>query len=163
MQPTELDNYAVKRFGMTLTDSILAVLALIACVIAIAMLFTQGQNMFGSGRLHDRAAQLAHEVADQIKNATNFKQNYESTLGASCDHKAKQSKTAANTIACWQDKVQEQLSNGTSRIYLDRSVKPAQYVIIVSWSEPSSGTASYLLRVTAPNATTKTDVNRVAN
>lgn len=163
MQPTELDNYSVKRFGMTLTDSILAVLALIACVIGIVILLANAQNMFGGGRLHDRAVKLAHEVADQIKNETNLKQNYESSLGANCNNKSQKIKTASNTIACWQDKVQQQLSNGTSRIYLDGSVKPAQYVIMVSWSEPSSGTASYILRITPPNPTAKTDVTRVAN
>ena len=161
MKSTEIDQYPVRRFGITLSESILVALLLVACAIGIGLLLTQVKNILGGGKLHTQAVQLANEIAEQIKNETN--QNYESTLGASCDGKTKQSTTTSNKVACWQDKVQQQLSNGSSKIYLDRTVQPAQYVIIVSWSEPSTGTASYILRVKLKNAIRESDAVRAAN
>ena len=161
MKSTEIDQYPVRRFGITLSESILVALLLVACAIGIGLLLTQVKNILGGGKLHTQAVQLANEIAEQIKNETN--QNYESTLGASCDGKTKQATTTSNKVACWQDKVQQQLSNGSSKIYLDRTIQPAQYVIIVSWSEPSTGTASYILRVKLKNAIRELDAVRAAN
>ena len=161
MKSTEIDQYPVRRFGITLSESILVALLLVACAIGIGLLLTQAKNILSGGKLHTQAVQLANEMAEQIKNETN--QNYESTLGASCDGKTKQSTTTSNKVACWQDKVQQQLSNGSSKIYLDRTIQPAQYVIIVSWSEPSTGTASYILRVKPKNAIRELDAVRAAN
>jgi hypothetical protein len=152
MKPSELEHLPVKRFGITLTDSTLVVLLLITCVVGMGVLLAQTQTMFGGGRLHDQAIQLADEMADQIKNENNPKQSHESTLGAKCDNTTKQTISASNRVACWQDKVQQQLSNGSSKIYLDRTMQPTQYVIVVSWSAPKTGTASYILRV-KPNET----------
>jgi hypothetical protein len=135
------------------------VLLLITCVVGMGVLLAQTQTMFGSGRLHDQAIQLADEMADQIKNENNPKQSYESTLGAKCDNTTKQTISASNRVACWQDRIQQQLSNGSSKIYLDRHVQPAQYVIVVNWSAPKTGTASYILRVN-PNGT-KNEQNAV--
>ena len=161
MKSTEIDQYPVRRFGITLSESILVALLLVACAIGIGLLLTQAKNILGGGKLHTQAVQLANEMAEQIKNETN--QNYESTLGASCDGKTKQATTTSNKVACWQDKVQQQLSNGSSKIYLDRTVQPAQYVIIVSWSEPSTGTASYILRVKPKNSISELDAVPAVN
>ena len=163
MKSTKIDQYPTRRFVITLSESILVALLLMACAIGIGLLLTQAKTILGSGKLHTQAVQLANEIAEQIKNETNLEQNYESTLGASCDGKTKQATTIPNKIACWQDKVQQQLSNGSSKIYLDRTVQPAQYVIIVSWSEPSTGTASYILRVSPKNAIRELDAVRAAN
>jgi hypothetical protein len=161
MKSTEIDQYPVRRFGITLSESILVALLLVACAIGIGLLLTQAKNILGGEKLHTQAVQLANEMAEQIKNETN--QNYESTLGASCDGKTKQATTTSNKVACWQDKVQQQLSNGSSKIYLDRTMQPAQYVIIVSWSEPSTVTASYILRVKLKNAIRESDAVPAVN
>ena len=148
MNQPDIDELPRKRFGLSLTDTILAALLLLSCMVGIAMVYVQSQNMMHGTRLHSRAINLAYEMALQIGNEKNLKQNYESTSGASCDKKSSLITKASNIVACWQEKAQQQLSNGSSEIYLDRSVRPAQYVIVVNWSEPSTGTASFVLRVT---------------
>lgn len=143
-----------KQSGLTLIEGIFAVLILSSCVIGVATLYTQRQNIVRGGRLHERAVQLAQEMAGQIRSDTNTRRNYETVLGANCDPKAAKPASATSIVACWQDKVEQDLTNGSARISLDRTTLPAQYVIIVSWSEPRTGTASYVLRVAQSAATT---------
>jgi Tfp pilus assembly protein PilV len=153
----------VTQSGLTLIEGIFAVLILASCVIGITTLYTQRQNIARGGRLHESAVALAQEMANTIRNDTS-KHNYETTLGARCDHKTGLAQVT-NLVACWQDQVEQELTNGSARISLDRSSLPAQYVIIVSWSEPRTGTASYVLRVTSAAATTtmERDATRAAD
>ena len=132
---------------MTLRKSILVTLILASIVIGIASLFAQRQNLVHGSRSHERAVKLAQEIASQIQRDKSHKESYESILGASCETKSSKSKATTSVVACWQDKVEQQLTNGSARIWLDHTTLPAQYVIIVSWSEPRTGTASYVLRV----------------
>jgi hypothetical protein len=60
---------------------------------------------------------------------------------------------ANNAVACWQDKIASTLPNGAGAISMDDVSKPPAYLIIVSWSPPGGGTASYLLRLEHPMAT----------
>ncbi len=155
--------------GLTLIEAVLAILILASCIIGVATLYTRQENIARGGRLHERAVELARELAKQISDDSDSKHNYETVLGISCDT-ATTASTAENRVACWQDKVEQELTDGSARVSLDRTLLPAQYVIIVSWSEPRSGTASYVLRVTpaekqAPGASpvTKQDATRVAD
>ena len=153
MTPTQQINPNSKQSGLTLIEGIFAVLILASCVIGVATLYTQRQNVVRGGRLHERAVQLAQEIAAQIRSEGNPKRNYETILGAQCEAKDSKATSATSVVACWQDKVEQDLTNGSARISLDRSTLPAQYVIIVSWSEPRTGTASYVLRVNQSAAT----------
>jgi type II secretory pathway pseudopilin PulG len=136
--------------GLTLIESILAMLILAGCVFGVAALYTPQQSKAHRGYLHEQAVQLSLAIAEKIR--SDSKGNYETTLGASCDSKADGSALAKNIVACWQDEIEQKLTNGSGRISLDKTTLPAQYVIVVSWSEPRTGTASYVLRVT-PAAT----------
>lgn len=152
----------LKSSGITLRKNILIALFMTSCVIGIASLYAQRQNIVRGGRLHERAVQLAQEIAAKIRIDANIKHNYETILGANCDPKSSKTGNATAIVACWQDKVEQQLTNGSARIWLDHTTLPAQYVIIVSWSEPKTGTASYVLRVTQASVTTEGAATRAA-
>lgn len=133
-------------------ETIVAVLLVASCVIGIAAIYAQRQNIARGGRLHARAVELAQQIATKITANTNVKNNFETALGATCNTKPSQADNATNLVACWQDTVEQELTDGSARVSLDRSTVPAQYVIVVSWSEPRSGTASYVLRVNSAGA-----------
>lgn len=154
--------------GLTMVETIVAILLITSCVIGIAAIYAQRQNIARGGRLHERAVELAQQIADYIRQSNNARNNFETLLGATCNAELGNSGSATNLVACWQDTVEQDLSNGSARISLDRNTVPAQYVIVVSWSEPRTGTASYVLRVTPgsvlapPAKTTDSGVARAA-
>ena len=137
-------------------ETIVALLLIASITIGIAAIYAQRQNIARGGRLHARAVELAQQMATSIGENGDGKTNFETTLGATCNLSTsqasgttgKKTNSAVNAVACWQDTVEQELTNGTANISLDRSIVPAQYIIVVSWSEPRSGTASYVLRVT---------------
>jgi type II secretory pathway pseudopilin PulG len=134
--------------GLTMVETIVAILLIASCAIGIAAIYAQRQNIARGGRLHERAVELAQEIAGHIRQDANIQNNFETTLGVTCNPEISASGNATNLVACWQDTVEQDLTNGSARIALDRNTVPAQYVIVVSWSEPRSGTASYVVRVT---------------
>lgn len=140
--------------GLTLVETIVAILLIASGVIGIAAIYAQSQSIARGGRLHERAVELAQEIATRIRDDLDSKNNYETTLGATCNADISKADTAVNVVACWQDAVEQDLTNGSALISLDRNAVPAQYVIVVSWSEPRTGTASYVLRVTPGSANT---------
>lgn len=165
-----LPNPLKRQRGLTLVEIIVAALIVGSCVIGIAAIYAQRQNIARGGRLHTRAVELAQQIATQIRLDGNIKHNFETALGATCNTKPNHPDNVTNAVACWQDAVEQELTNGSARISLDRNTLPAQYVIVVSWSEPRTGTASYVLRVTpgpatetTPTVTTGSDVARVAD
>ena len=150
-----------RQSGVTLLDTVVALLLIASCTIGIAAIYAERQNIARGGRLHEHAVKLAQQMANAIRDNNDSSTNFETTLGATCDTKSNQNKSdlpgknsnkknnrGVNVVACWQDSVEQDLTNGTANISLDRTSLPAQYVIIVSWSEPRTGTASYVLRVT---------------
>lgn len=139
--------------GITLIEVVTALLLLASAVIGVAAIYAQQQNIARGSREHELAITLAREIAAHIRTG-NEKDNYETALGVNCNSKLGKSNPSANLVACWQDKVQDELTDGSARISLDRSTVPPQYVIVVSWSEPRTGTASYVLRVSANTLTT---------
>lgn len=162
--------------GLTLVETIVALLLIASITIGIAAIYAQRQNIARGGRLHARAVELAQQMATSIGENGDGKTNFETTLGATCNLPStpaggaagKKTNSAVNTVACWQDMVEQELTNGSANISLDRATVPAQYIIVVSWSEPRSGTASYVLRVTpgsikpATAASKPVDVARAA-
>jgi Tfp pilus assembly protein PilV len=142
--------------GLTLVETIVALLLIASCTIGIAAIYAQRQNIARGGRLHEHAVALAQQMATSIRDNNEGATNFETTLGATCNNQSsrssdsskKKNNHAVNIVACWQDAVEQELTNGSANISLDRSSVPAQYIIVVSWSEPRSGTASYVLRVT---------------
>ncbi|MGE0115033.1 MAG: hypothetical protein AB7T07_09150 [Steroidobacteraceae bacterium] len=139
--------FPARQCGLTLVETIVAILIGASCVIGIAAIYTQQQNIARGGHLHARAIELTQQMAAHIREDSS-KGNFETMLGATCTPQQDKPGNTTNMVACWQDTVEQELTNGSARISLDRNTVPAQYVIVVSWSEPRSGAASYVLRVT---------------
>lgn len=142
-----------KQFGLTLVEIIVAVLLLGSLGIGIAAIYAQHDKAVRGGKLHARAVELAKEMANYMRVENNPNTSFETTIGVTCDPRA-DTHNITNLVACWQNRVESDLTNGSAYISLDRSSIPPQYVIAVSWSEPRFGTASYVLRVPSSSAAT---------
>lgn len=154
----QLHNEVVaRRYGLALIEVIVGILLLASCVVGIAAIYAQQQHSLRGGRLHNVAAALSNDMVSMINYEHDKSVSFETGIGRVCD--ARKSATAKdnsidNQIACWQDKIAHELPNGSSRIVLDTSAVPEQYVITISWTD-RAGTASYVRRVTRNTNTSK--------
>ncbi len=141
-----------RQQAFTLLEAILAVLIVTSVGIGIAALYVRSDKLAHGDKLHQRAVELTNTMAEQIRAHGDIRGNYETHIGQTCTSttqaRDKNSQTfVAHQVACWQEQVATQLANGSSRITLDARIMPPAYVIEVSWSEPRTGTASYVVRV----------------
>jgi hypothetical protein len=143
--------------GLALTEIIAGILLLASCVVGVAAIYAQQQHSLRGGKLHTVAAELGNEIAEMIRNEHDPSASFETGVGRICDATKPAGKTAEidNQVACWQDKVARELSNGSARITLDTSTVPAQYVVTISWTDPRTGTASYVRRINANKSSAK--------
>jgi type IV pilus assembly protein PilV len=138
--------------GLTLTESVTALLVLGIGFLSIATVYLERTQAAPAVLLHSKASRLAVELADQIAAARPARVHFENPVGVVCQLNAGNSQSqqsAANLMACWQDKVARTLPNGNGTIAHDSASSPPVYVITVSWLAPGSGTASYSLRIPA--------------
>lgn len=124
---------------------------LAVCTIGIAAIYARHNHSLRGGRLHATAAELSDQMAAMIRDPKNAAASFETGLGHTCNT-AQSIPDVENDVACWQDDVAHELSNGSARIVLDTSTVPAQYIITISWTDPRTGTASYVQRVSAISA-----------
>jgi Tfp pilus assembly protein PilV len=136
-----------RQRGMSLIQGVLAVLLVASLVIGIATIYAGSENTARGGRLHRDAVELADRMAEQIRRGDPHA-DFETRIGVTC---SKTKDAIEQAVACWQEQVATQLTNGSSGIALDTSTTPAEYVITVNWSEPRTGTASYVMRVAKPS------------
>ena len=141
--------------GLTLVEGVLALLLLASLIIGIATLYAVSGKEKRGGQLHNQAVKLAKQMAAEIRSNQDARSDFETSIGATCSEKYPAKNSIAHDVACWQEQVGSQLTNGSSRISLDTSTVPAEYVIVVNWSEPRTGTASYVMRVAKPNSAKK--------
>ena len=132
--------------GLTLIEIIIGLLLAISCIIGITAIYAQQQHSLRKSGLHATAEDLSQQMAALIRNEKDKSASFETGLGHACNI-AQSIPDVENEVACWQDDVARELSNGSARIMLDNSTTPAQYVITISWTDPRSGTASYVQRV----------------
>ena len=132
--------------GLTLIEVIIGLLLIASCIIGIAAIYAQHEHSLRGGTSHHVAARLSDEMASLIQRQPDTSTNYETGLGHTCDATQDINNTA-NEVACWQDKVARELSNGTALITLDSNSIPENYVITISWTDQYIGTASYVRRV----------------
>lgn len=138
--------------GFTIVEVLAALLLLAACLVGIVALNAERVRNNDVSAQHDRAVALANEAAKLIDSHTATKVRYETAMGQTCNTaldatKSNPERAAVNALACWQDKVEAALPNGSASVSLDAKSSPSAYVITVSWSEPGLGSASYVLRV----------------
>jgi len=133
---------------LTVGQTVMGLLSMALCVAGIGAIYAKHNDALRGGRLHATAAQLSNQMALMISDRKNAGATFETGLGHACNT-AQSIPDVENDVACWQDDVAHELSNGSARIVLDTSTVPAQYVITISWTDPRTGTASYVQRVTA--------------
>ena len=134
------------QHAFTLLEVVLALLLISSVTIGIAALYQHSDQVAHGSHLHEEAENLARRIAGEIRQHGDVRGNYETRIGQTCKSSDKQA-ASVHRVACWQEEVAARLTNGSSHIMLDTHFDPATYVIEVSWSEPGTGTASYVLQV----------------
>lgn len=136
--------------GFTFIDMLVALLLLGTCMIGIAALKATRVRSYEGSAQHDRAVALATEIGALIHSQRNTSIKYQTGIGVVCkpDMKSTQpERVADNELACWQDRVEAELPNGNASVVLDSKSSAPSYIVTISWSEPSIGTASYVRRI----------------
>jgi type IV pilus modification protein PilV len=133
--------------GMTLVESLAALLLSAVAVIGISALYLERQRVERAGETRTTAAALAATMAEQIRDGA-YRTGYENLLGAGCttDTPKDADAAASQRTACWQDQVAQLLPNGSGSVLRERGTTPPTYTIAVSWSDPTTGAASYVTR-----------------
>ena len=139
--------------GFTIAEVFAALLVMAVGIIGIAALYSDQVQTNPEAQLHLDAAELAEHIAQRIRETKEGHTGFATTIGVLCDQpttpKLPQD-VAAREAACWEDEVERKLPSGLGTITRDTLTTPPTYVIAVSWSAPDAGTASYVIRVTAP-------------
>ena len=138
--------------GFTLVEMLVALLLLASCLIGIAALKATRVRSYEGSAQHDRAVVLASDISTLIGSRRNPTFKYETSIGTVCkkDFESENAeRLAQNELACWQDRVAAELPNGSASVVFDADAGPPSYIITISWSEPSIGTASYVRRLVA--------------
>lgn len=136
--------------GFTIADALVALLLLAPCILGIAALKAERVRKNDSSAEHDRAVLLAGEIAKRITTERLPDYRYETSVGLVCQEELKSNnreRMANNALACWQDKVEKELPNGSGSIGFDSKALPPSYVVTINWSTPIAGTASYVARI----------------
>jgi type IV pilus assembly protein PilV len=119
-------------------------------VIGVAALYTEGVSNTANTDPRTIAAELAEGIAERIRSNSAGRSGYARVVGIVCNPKAKPKgadRQAEQEAACWEDRVEQRLPNGSGTITRDTATTPATYVVAVSWTVPNAGTASYVTRV----------------
>lgn len=139
------------QFGFTIVEVLAALLVIGAGIIGVAALYSDVVRTQAETQLHMQAALLAEEIAVRINANEPGRVGYTGTVGVVCDPQATPNSpqdAAANEAACWEDRVEQALPSGLGTITRDTTTTPVRYLVAVSWSEPESGAASYVIQVT---------------
>ena len=136
--------------GFSVLEILVALIVIGVGVIGVAALYTEGVNNTARTDPRTIAAELAENIAERIRANSAGRSGYARVMGIVCNPAAKPNgadRQAEQEAACWQDRVEQRLPNGSGTITRDISTTPPTYVIAVSWTVPSAGTASYVIRV----------------
>ena len=139
-----------KQHGLTVLEILVALVVIAVGIIGVAALYTEGVDNTARNDLRTIAAELAESIAERIRTNPTGRSGYARAMGTVCKPGTKQKgpeEQAEQEAACWQDRVEQRLPSGSGTITRDASTSPATYVVAVSWAVPSSGTASYVVRV----------------
>lgn len=140
--------------GFNIVEALAALLVMAVAIVGIAALYSDQTHIPADARLPLLAAELAEQMAERIRNTSEGRDGFATTVGVICDPNAKiklPQDQAAQIAACWEDEVENALPSGLGSISRDTSMTPASFVVAVSWSAPGSGAASYVTRVEIRN------------
>lgn len=148
-------NIARRSHGFTIVEALAALLVMAVGIIGIAALYSDQVQTNPEAQLHHEAAELAEQIANRIRSTKEGHAGFATTIGVLCDQQSKlvlPQDIAAREAACWEDEVERKLPSGLGTITRDTLSNPPTYVIAVSWSVADAGTASYVIRVSAPES-----------
>lgn len=148
-------NVVRRLHGFTIVEVLAALLVMAVGIIGIAALYSDQVQTNPEAQLHQQAAELAEQIANRIRTTKEGHAGFATTIGVLCDQQSRlvlPQDLAAREAACWEDEVERKLPSGLGTITRDTLTNPATYVIAVSWSVPDAGTASYVIRVSAPES-----------
>jgi type IV pilus assembly protein PilV len=146
-------NLSHAQAGLTLTESITALLVLGIGVLCIATVYLERSQAAPAVLLHSKASRLAAEMTEHMNAYRNDGVHFDNPVGVRCQEtltSTDKQQQATNDLACWQDKVARTLPNGSGAIARDPDRVRRAYLVTVSWSAPEGGTASYLQRWELP-------------
>jgi type IV pilus assembly protein PilV len=138
--------------GFNVLEILVALIVIGVGVIGVAALYTEGVESTARTDLRTIAAELGESIAERIRVNDAGRSGYARVMGIVCNPSARPKgadRQAEQEAACWQDRVEERLPNGSGTITRDTSTTPPTYIIAVSWTVPNAGTASYVTRVKA--------------
>lgn len=151
-------NRVRRLHGFTIVEVLAALLVMAVGIIGIAALYSDQVQTNPEAQLHQQAAELAEQIANRIRATQEGHAGFATTIGVLCDQQSRvvlPQDMAAREAACWEDEVERKLPSGLGTITRDTLTSPPTYVIAVSWSVPDAGTASYVIRVSAPESATR--------
>lgn len=151
-------NRVRRLHGFTIVEVLAALLVMAVGIIGIAALYSDQVQTNPEAQLHQQAAELAEQIANRIRATKEGHAGFATTIGVLCDQQSRvvlPQDMAAREAACWEDEVERKLPSGLGTITRDTLTNPPTYVIAVSWSVPDAGTASYVIRVSAPESATR--------
>jgi type IV pilus assembly protein PilV len=154
ISPPACRQHCAHSRGVTLVELLAALSVVAVAIIGIAALYGSENDPEQPQSSRLQAAQLAEQIAARIEQDAAGRSGYASVVGVLCNAPLRSKRAddaAARAAACWHNKVEKELPNGTGAVTRDASTVPPTYVVAVSWSTAETGTASYVMRVQPKN------------
>jgi type IV pilus modification protein PilV len=140
----------LRQLGSTVVETLAALLVIGVAAVGVAAIHLDAARAHPEQRLHEQAARLAEKIAERMRKNAEGRVGYAHTIGVLC-HSKRQPRSpqelASMEAACWQDEIERALPSGAGSITRDVTTTPVTYIVAVSWSAPTGGAASYVVRV----------------
>lgn len=144
-----------RQAGFSLVEVLVALVIMSVGMLGIAGLYVQSMQAGRTSMFSHHAVTLAGDVADRIRSNPTAGTAYEAATGAdnSCiagTVVCTPAQMAAQDILQWQAQAADTLPAGTVEITRDGTGVPAEYEIVVAWTEPGL-TPSYTITIPVLN------------
>ena len=142
--------------GLTLIETLVALVVLSVGLLGIAALQVQGMSAGLTAGYRSHAANLAADMAERIRSnpfgldayaGTGSDNGCAATAGDSLDCTPQQ--MAAHDLFLWDRAIRASLPDGDWRIEVDSDSAPPGYELQVTWMEPRHGLLQYRLSIRA--------------
>ena len=142
--------------GLTLIETLAALVVLSVGLLGIAMLQTHGIEAGRTAHFRNQAVNLTADMAERIRSNPLGLEGYS---GAGTDHGCSAvtgdsldctpEQMAAHDVFLWDRVVRASLPNGDWQIQVDSGSSPASYRLAISWEEPRHGQLEHRLTIRA--------------
>ena len=142
--------------GLSLIETLAALVVLSVGLLGIAMLQTQGIEAGRTAHFRNQAVNLSADMAERIRSNPLGLEGYS---GPGSDHGCSSvtgdglgctpAQMAAHDVFLWDRAVRSSLPNGEWQIQVDSGSNPASYRLAISWEEPRHGPLEHRLTIRA--------------